>query len=291
MVDDGSTDRTPQIMKSYINKSASFKMLQVEHGGVSAARNKGIEKSKGKYIWFVDADDLVDGTQAFDLAEKIIGTSQKDKDADIVWFSYLAIDEMGGANPELMSDIEKFSIDEGLYNVEDYAKDYFKGAGMLWQYWIKRELLIKHDLQFYEGAAWFEDVHLLQRLFCHAHTIRVFANRLYLYRLNPQGAMQNSLLESRHRCSVMLTTDLFHYVTTLSTPPSLRLRNALLVQMAVSGAWCVRQAAPSYATELYHSLRAAGLFPLKVGGSCKQKIQIIILNLSFRLYRAVFSRT
>lgn len=55
VVDDGSTDRTPSILRTFNNR---IKLIEQENLGVSAARNAGIHASIGDYISFLDADDL-----------------------------------------------------------------------------------------------------------------------------------------------------------------------------------------------------------------------------------------
>ena len=58
-VDDGSTDSSAQIIKSAAEKDSRIKYYFKENGGVSSARNLGIEKANGKYIMYVDGDDLI----------------------------------------------------------------------------------------------------------------------------------------------------------------------------------------------------------------------------------------
>lgn len=57
LVDDGSTDSSPEICDRYAEKHSFFRVFHVKNGGVSNARNFGIENSKGKYILFLDSDD------------------------------------------------------------------------------------------------------------------------------------------------------------------------------------------------------------------------------------------
>lgn len=57
LVDDGSTDKSYAICESFCKKDRRIKLETVNRGGVSAARNIGIEKSKGEYLLFVDSDD------------------------------------------------------------------------------------------------------------------------------------------------------------------------------------------------------------------------------------------
>lgn len=59
LVDDGSNDRTIQICKMYAKDNSNICLLQKEHSGVSETRNYGLMKAVGKYVTFVDADDVL----------------------------------------------------------------------------------------------------------------------------------------------------------------------------------------------------------------------------------------
>ena len=56
-VDDGSTDKSSEILEEYEQKDKRFTVISQPNKGVSAARNRGMQQAKGKYIMFVDSDD------------------------------------------------------------------------------------------------------------------------------------------------------------------------------------------------------------------------------------------
>ncbi len=58
VVDDGSSDRTPEIIKSFSDRDSRFKLLQKPNGGLSSARNYGIRHAKSEYIALLDGDDI-----------------------------------------------------------------------------------------------------------------------------------------------------------------------------------------------------------------------------------------
>lgn len=66
-VDDGSTDESPQICDEYAQKDSRVKVLHIPNGGVSNARNTGLDNAQGEYIFFVDSDDYVKETHIQDL--------------------------------------------------------------------------------------------------------------------------------------------------------------------------------------------------------------------------------
>lgn len=59
LVDDGSTDKSGEICDEYAQKDSRIRVFHKENGGVSSARNLGIEEAVGDYLHFVDADDIV----------------------------------------------------------------------------------------------------------------------------------------------------------------------------------------------------------------------------------------
>lgn len=66
-VNDGSTDNSPSILKQYAEKSDAFfniKVVDQENGGLSAARNTGMKHASGKYIYFLDSDDMLNQNDA-----------------------------------------------------------------------------------------------------------------------------------------------------------------------------------------------------------------------------------
>ena len=78
LVDDGSSDSSPLIIDGYAKKDQRVKVIHKENGGVSSARNVGIEAANGDYIGFIDGDDTID----VDMYEKLI-TNALENNADI----------------------------------------------------------------------------------------------------------------------------------------------------------------------------------------------------------------
>ena len=73
VVNDGSTDKTAQIIDEFARKDNRIKVITQENQGLSSARNRGIEQARGEYISFVDSDDWVDK----DFLEKLYNTILK----------------------------------------------------------------------------------------------------------------------------------------------------------------------------------------------------------------------
>lgn len=82
LVDDGSPDGCPQICDEYVTKDNRFRVIHQENAGVAAARNAGLDVAQGKWIWFVDSDDMVD----MQPVGEMIAWLQEHKDTDLVMF-------------------------------------------------------------------------------------------------------------------------------------------------------------------------------------------------------------
>ncbi|WP_261024166.1 glycosyltransferase family 2 protein [Streptococcus mitis] len=83
LINDGSPDHSADICREYVSKDSRFLYFEKENGGVSSARNLGIERSKGEYITFIDSDDWVDS----DYLE-VLYTTLLEEGADITVSTY-----------------------------------------------------------------------------------------------------------------------------------------------------------------------------------------------------------
>ena len=83
LVDDGSPDNCPAICDEYAVKDCRVQVIHQENNGLSAARNAGLDRASGKYIYFVDSDDYIDKT----LLATIVPYMRKGY--DLVAFSYV----------------------------------------------------------------------------------------------------------------------------------------------------------------------------------------------------------
>ena len=81
IINDGSMDNTKKIVENYLHIDMRIIYLEQENKGVSVARNKGIDSAKGKYIAFLDADDL----WTKDALEKLYDLMKSDSDNKFVY--------------------------------------------------------------------------------------------------------------------------------------------------------------------------------------------------------------
>ena len=87
LVDDSSTDSSLEVCNKLAQKDSRIKVIHKENGGLSSARNVGLDVAKGKYITFIDSDDVPEVT----WAEKLYNAA-KANDADIAFSGYDRVD-------------------------------------------------------------------------------------------------------------------------------------------------------------------------------------------------------
>ena len=83
LVDDGSTDKTAEIVRRFVEGKSRYHLIMQENAGISAARNVAIDQAKGRYLTFVDSDDEI----SRDYIERLM-TVALSQDADIVKGKY-----------------------------------------------------------------------------------------------------------------------------------------------------------------------------------------------------------
>lgn len=82
LINDGSPDNCPQICDEYAARDNRFRVIHQKNGGVSSARNAGLDNARGEWIWFVDSDDIVDMRQVGWMQRWL----EEHKEADLVMF-------------------------------------------------------------------------------------------------------------------------------------------------------------------------------------------------------------
>lgn len=114
IVDDGSTDQTFNVAKSYVNKDDRFKYIKKSNRGLSAARNTGLEATQGEWIQFLDADDYI----APDKFDTSIAAANSDPVADVIVTDFkMFIDDIKNTTPAFCQLKESYlNFEELLFN-------------------------------------------------------------------------------------------------------------------------------------------------------------------------------
>lgn len=189
-VNDGSTDSSEKILKDYaIRYPQKIKAIHKNNGGLSDARNVGIERSEGEFIGFVDGDDWVD-VSMFERLYKKATASQSDIVVCAFNRMYCESEKkydnryrVEAPVRAIYSDFEKSVIENPrlLYASRSYA----------WNKIYRRSFFLEGGHKFPVGQ-WFEDTATIYNLLLDAKKISCVFDGLYNYRVRMSGSITSS---------------------------------------------------------------------------------------------------
>ena len=187
LVNDGSSDGTDLICRTYSKKNDCIRYIFQNNQGPGAARNRGIEEAKGKYLSFVDADDYVSPYYLEVLYDNIIKYN-----VDISTCSYYKIYD-GEKKSE-------FVVDKNVYKVlnrDEALKSLFYRKEMMGYPFLKlfrREML--DNIKFPENIRLGEDFIFIYEIFTKCNRIIYSPNNLYFYCQNSNSITKNLMLKT-----------------------------------------------------------------------------------------------
>lgn len=189
IVDDCSTDNGVGIVKSYQPKfdgRLRFTTLKKNSGGPSVPRNKGIEMSRGKYIFFMDNDDFLK-----DNALKILYNAAENSQADVIFCERFFEFKDNDANKNIRVNEGKSAINKVdtlmTDNISERLNDWlnFRFGIMPWQFLYSRDFLIDADIKFSEIRR--EDILWSFKILCLAKKILRVVTPCYVHRIRNES--------------------------------------------------------------------------------------------------------
>lgn len=169
LIDDGSTDRSRQICDDYAQKDKRFKVFQIPNGGVSNARNYGLERAQGRWVTFVDGDDFA----MPDYLTSLVEPMRKDELLDLVHVGYTHCNEKG-------EDGEKECFTD--YTGSDYAMFLNTFHGEVFAKIYKRCIIEDNQLRFDTKVNIYEDLLFVLDYMVYASRFTFSSSTEYRYR-------------------------------------------------------------------------------------------------------------
>ncbi|MDY4041933.1 MAG: glycosyltransferase [Collinsella sp.] len=189
-VNDGSTDRSAQILDRYRLVEPRIRVVEKENGGLSSARNAGIRAAAGDVVCFVDSDDLVARNLAARVAEVFTATS-----ADVVTF---------GGDPFPLNKHDAWlervlSPRDAVYTA--FTPDIFTDEAaepFAWRTACRRDFLLENGLLFDEELRYGEDKIFHYAVYPRSSKTVFISDKLYLYRVGRAGSLMTTRSEDRY---------------------------------------------------------------------------------------------
>lgn len=188
LVNDGSKDKSAEILDNWSKKSEKIRVIHQENSGVSVARNKGIEESKGLFLTFVDVDDYI----ANDFISYYYNLIKK-YDAEIALTPMPQ--KFDDDSENITQDIEE---NIQIWDGEKTACEmlYYNIAIGPWNKLISKKLIDKYNIRFNPKLSYGEGFNFSVDCFQRAERIAVGKRKVYYYRVNnPNSAMTKFKLE------------------------------------------------------------------------------------------------
>lgn len=188
MVDDSSTDNSPQIATEFEKKFPNFRLVHNPTKGVASARNLGVKLARGEYVAFIDSDDYVDVNYL-----KYLYTSAKENNADVVHCNYgLYYIESGLVRPVVIRK-PRARVMSNLEMAEHTIAD-FCMRSYLWNKLWRRSLFTDNNITFPEMK--YEDIATTSRLLYFANKGVVINKVLYYYTIRKGSIVQSPSLKN-----------------------------------------------------------------------------------------------
>ena len=173
LIDDGSTDSSGIICDEYAKADARTRAFHKENGGVSSARNLGLENACGQYLAFADSDDWVDSGWLEDFMAYI-------GEYDILFqHSYWH-------NPNGTVEKRDFHLSDGMsYREKIIALYPTYTIGFIWATFFKMSIVNQFNIRFNEQYTFKEDRDFTLRYCKHARSLKMIEKRNYHYYIPP----------------------------------------------------------------------------------------------------------
>ena len=278
LVDDGATDNSGKLCDELAKLDNRIKVYHKKNGGLSDARNYGVERAIGDYIGFVDSDDYIDAEMYEKLYEAI-----KKEDVDVAECNFRFI---------YSNRIANYTEDNYylILNRDEYTKEYVNMNRVFGAAWTKliRSSLAK-EIKFPKGKL-FEDGFYSLELMKKARSFVIFDSPYYNYVMR-ENSITNSKFNEKNLDLIEIADDIYDYV--VSTYPYLKKEADRRKMYSYFNTLDAIIVSPDYNNKLYynnikvyfHKNFLQLLMNNKI--SINRKIRLLIMLINKKMYKKI----
>lgn len=199
LVDDGSPDQCGQICEEYAEKDTRIHVFHKENGGLSEARNYGVQYATGKYLLFVDSDDFISET----LVEKTVNIAETHS-CDMVLFDYYYVKNG-------MTEVRTCGeIPENKVICLEKEKNLFTAPPSAWSKLFNRDFYVSSGIEFPKGL-YYEDLGTTPKFLLKAERIFYLKEPLYYYMIRSSSIMGNQNYEKKYNDMTTILNQVLEY--------------------------------------------------------------------------------
>lgn len=187
IIEDGSDDGSGLLCDGFLEMDKRICVVHTENYGVSHARNEGMRRAKGRYLWFVDADDRMERESLSALVLPFI--SQENVDLVIGKFE----------NERNLWQSALWGVQDQSSFMDDFSKcihGFYYGA--LWNKLYKKDIIQNNNIWFAEDISWCEDYLFNLEYYSHLNRMVGYVSRsVYIYYTRENSLVTQVKLDSR----------------------------------------------------------------------------------------------
>ena len=194
LVNDGSRDGSLDVCQRYAAEDGRVRVIDKPNGGVSSARNLGLESASAEWVMFADADDWIE-PNTLELAVPYIGQ------CDIVRLAWVA------HRPEEVKNKRVMNAETPDQLLKQLLRRRTKLA--IWGTLIRRDLFILNDIRFDDSYDYAEDWRALLRIVCRCQSVKTLPEAfVYHYDMTNMASCINNMSIAKMACNVRLCHDI-----------------------------------------------------------------------------------
>ncbi|CAK7003903.1 MAG: putative glycosyltransferase EpsJ [Petrimonas sp.] len=232
VVDDGSPDKSIEKIKKY--EDSRIIILRKDNGGLSDARNYGLERASGKYILFVDSDDWVEA----DLLKDCVEILDNNTELDLIIMGYIKdYEDISGTvirSINVLPEKNIFSVREKNLNIDSHLID-LMGYSVNKLY--RNNLLKRDNLKFPQGITLVEDAIFNFTVFQKVNFIFFLDKAYYHYRIKPIKTLMTTFRNDPFELILMKTKALESLVSSWNMPNAI-MKKALSISLTNGLIYC-----------------------------------------------------
>lgn len=192
VVNDGTKDNSIEKIQKLMRNDTRICVIDRENGGLSAARNTGMDAARGEYIIFFDSDDTI----SENLVEAAVQCAEKNT-SDVVVFGFENVncDKAGNASLAGICTFEDIDRTDTMVRTE-VPEDFLKGIGYAWNKIYRTEFLRANGIRFEQGLSLIEDVIFNHSVFSKTQNVAFLSGVYYQYYSRERSTLSNQFYDN-----------------------------------------------------------------------------------------------